>query len=156
MRDIPSLEILNGRKRNYYNKSVTAEMRTKVETVSSGTEIHTLPLVIDTPSSTEAHIPVKKVKKKVKEEMNSFEEMTLKKKKKRQRDSDALEDEFSERYSINAITGIHPAKKKHKEKSVSGVVSVSKPKRKRLKKDTDISALTDGVDFGTGQRPQWF
>jgi len=77
-------------------------------------------------------------------------------KKKRQRDNDTLEDEANERYSITAITGLQSAKKKHKEKSISGVVSVSKPRTKRVKRDTDISALTSGVNFGTGQKTQWF
>jgi len=141
--DIPSLEVLNGRKRNYYSKNLTAVQKTAF----GDTEIKIS-------SSTEV-LRKEKVKKnlELKEETNVFEEMTLKRKKKRQQDT---EDEFSERYSITAITGLQPAKKKHKEKSVSGVVSVSKPKTKKLKQDTDISAITGGVNFGTGQRTQWF
>ena len=152
--DIPSLEVLNGRKRSYYNESVVVKAEAKKKTATSGTESNLSSLEISSPPSIKTL--KEKIKKRLKKETNSFEEVALKKKRKRQRDCDALEDEFSDRHSITAITGLEPTKKKHNEKSVSGVVSVSKPKLKKLKRDTDISALIGGVNFGTGQRTQWF
>ena len=155
MLDIPSLEVLNGRKRSYYNESVVVKAEAKKKTATSGTESNLSSLEISSPPSIKT-LRKEKIKKRLKKETNSFEEVALKKKRKRQRDCDALEDEFSDRHSITAITGLEPTKKKHNEKSVSGVVSVSKPKLKKLKRDTDISALIGGVNFGTGQRTQWF
>lgn len=65
----------------------------------------------------------------------------------------------SERFSIATISGelLHPTSKtKQKKKSLSGVISVSKPKVRRARKDTDISKLNNGLTFGTGQATQWF
>ena len=78
--------------------------------------------------------------------------------KKRVKQKDRVEDTESDRFSIAAISGetLQPTSKaRQKTKSVSGVISVSKPKM-RSRKDTDISKLNENVTFGTGQTSKWF
>ena len=73
---------------------------------------------------------------------------------------DRIEDSDSERFSIAAISSetvqSTSKRKRQKVKSVTGVVSLSKPKVRRSKKDMDISKLNNGSAFGTGQTTQWF
>lgn len=78
---------------------------------------------------------------------------------KRVKQKDRGEDNESDRFSIAAISGepMHATSKaKQKTKSLSGVISVTKPKRRTSKKATDISRLNYNVTFGTGQTSQWF
>ena len=78
---------------------------------------------------------------------------------KRVKQKDRGEDSESDRFSIAAISGepMHATSKaKQKTKSLSGVISVTKPKRRTSKKATDISRLNYNVNFGTGQTSQWF
>lgn len=63
----------------------------------------------------------------------------------------------SERFSIAAISGetLPSTSGKGKQKAAkSGVVSISKPKVRKSKKNTDISELSN-ITFGTGQTMQW-
>ena len=135
--DIPSLNILNGKKRSTYG---IAEQAVCTSDSEQQRQSHTSNTIKST----------KRVK--LKEQTDDVPTKKLKKQK------DRVEDIDSERYSIAAISGNarQPSKAKQKTKSLSGVISVSKPKVRWSKKDTDISKLSDNLAFGTGQTTQWF
>lgn len=153
--ELPSLLILNGKKRSSYDISekqlVIAGPTSDEHQGHSHTNTHTA-----ITADTDMMKSTSKASKRVKVQGRSYDnDMPTKKLKQR----DRVEDMESERYSIAVISGEAPVSKakNQKAKSLSGVISVSKPKvRRRSKEDVDISKLNCNTTFGTGQTTQWF
>ena len=156
MDDLPSLEILNGRKRTSYNVTEQVAGSTSDEQQRGSHTSTNRASSITTGSNETCTIksPSKVKRVKLKEPSDDLPVKKLK-------NNDRTEDTESERFSIAAISGetlqsTNKPKGKQKVKLVTGVISLSKPKVRRPKKDMDISKLNNNSAFGTGQTTQWF
>ena len=148
MDDLPSLEILNGKKRSGYSVSEQGAGSTSDE---QERQSHTSSITAGSNETCTIKSPSKGKRVKLKEPSDDLPAKKLK-------HSDRTDSE-SERFSIAAISGEtlqSTSKGKQKVKAVTGVISLSKPKVRRSKKDNDISKLNNNSAFGTGQITQWF
>ena len=156
--DLPSLDVLNGKKRSSYsvNEQVLGtcnEQERQPHTDTSGISGGTLSITAGINDEADNIKLPRKVKSvRFKEQKYDFPAKKLK-------HGDRTDDSESDRFSIAAISGAtvqSTSKRKEKAKSVTGVISIYTPKVRRSKKDTDISKLSNNSAFGTGQTTQWF
>ena len=164
MDDLPSLEILNGKKRTSYSVTKQAAGSTSDEQLrqpetSTSRGASSIMTAQSNETTCTAKSPGSKVKRVKLKEPIASDNFPAKKLK----HDDRTEDSESERFSIAAISGeiVQSSEstskgKRQKVKSVTGVISLSKPKVRRSKKDMDISKLNNSSVFGTGQTTQWF
>ena len=152
LNDLPSLDILNGKKRSGYKDHMTKHVIAE-ESIIDERQLHTTSITAVTSDTDIIKSTTSKTKRaKLKQQGDELPTKKLKQK-------GRAEDTESERFSIAAISGdtLQPASKgKQKAKSNSGVISVSRLKVKRSSKHMDISRLNNGISFGTGQTTQWF
>lgn len=158
MDDLPSLEILSGKKRTSYSvtKQTAGSTRDEQQKQSHTKTSRSASLITAGSDKTTCTIksPSSKVERvRLKEPSDDLLAKKLK-------CDDRTEDSESERFSIAAISGETVQStskgKRQKVKSVTGVISLSKSKVRRSKKDMDISKLNNSSAFGTGQATQWF